>query len=154
MRGIAFQRRYEQLAYAAGGHNYKAPAQTVGDFLRIAAVSPGIHTYMPGVTWTDLSAILPAFVTQTLQEALPYFERKIKGFAAPQVVLTGVETRTSAPVRLLRDENRMSVGTAGLYPIGEGAGYAGGIMSAFLDGMETALTIIRKFKPLEVQVDG
>lgn len=154
LRGIAFQRRYEQLAYAAGGHNYKAPAQTVGDFLRIAAVSPGIHTYMPGVTWTDLSAILPAFVTQTLQEALPYFERKIKGFAAPQVVLTGVETRTSAPVRLLRDENRMSVGTAGLYPIGEGAGYAGGIMSAFLDGMETALTIIRKFKPLEVQVDG
>jgi len=103
------------------------------------------------VTWTDLHEVLPGFVTTTLEQALPYFGRWIHGFDDDDVVMTGVETRTSAPVRIVRGEDRMALGAAGLYPIGEGAGYAGGIMSAFLDGLETAIEIIRKYQPLEVK---
>ena len=153
LAGIEFQRRYEELAYKAGGSCYYAPAQTVGSFLkRPGAPQEGpVHSYRPGVTWTDLHDVLPGFVTTTLEQALPYFGRRIHGFDDDAVVMTGVETRTSAPVRIVRGEDRMALGAAGLYPIGEGAGYAGGIMSAFLDGLETAIEIIRKYQPLEVK---
>lgn len=155
LAGIEFQRRYEELAYKAGGSNYHAPAQTVGRFLKGSSPAEGaVHTYRPGVTWTDLHGVLPDFVTSTLEQALPYFGRKIRGFDDDGVVMTGVETRTSAPVRIVRGEDRMAVDAAGLYPVGEGAGYAGGIMSAFLDGLETANEIIRKYQPLEVVVNG
>lgn len=150
LAGIEFQRHYEQLAYQAGGSKYYAPAQTVGHFLRRTAINEGpVHSYRPGVTWTDLHGVLPAFVTDTLAQALPYFGRRVHGFDADDVVMTGVEMRTSAPVRMVRGADRAALGTAGLYPVGEGAGYAGGIMSAFLDGMETAIEIIQHYQPLE-----
>ena len=151
LAGIEFQRHYERLAFEAGGRNYHAPAQTVGDFLQRQelGLSPGVHSYRPGITWTDLHGLLPAFVSTTLQEALPYFGRRIRGFDDNDVVMTGVETRTSAPVRIVRNDDRMALATTGLYPIGEGAGYAGGIMSAALDGIETAREIISKYRPLE-----
>jgi len=98
------------------------------------------------VTVSDLRQCLPDFVTDTLAEALPDFDRKIKGFAHPEAIMTGVETRTSAPVRILRDKEYRSTSTQGVYPIGEGAGYAGGIMSAALDGLNCAITIIKKYK--------
>ncbi|WP_370849727.1 NAD(P)/FAD-dependent oxidoreductase [Megasphaera sp.] len=153
LAGIEFQRRYEELAYKASGSNYYAPVQTVGSFLkRPGAPQEGpVHSYRPGVTWTDLHGVLPDFVTATLTEALPYFGRRIHGFDADDVVMTGVETRTSAPVRIVRGDDRVALGAGGLYPVGEGAGYAGGIMSAFLDGLETAIQIIRKYQPLEVK---
>lgn len=151
LAGIEFQRRYEKLAYEAGGATYKAPAQTVGQFL--GRSEPGrmtpVTSYRPGVVWTDLHRVLPEFVTATLGKALPYFGRRIHGFDDNNAVMTGVETRTSAPVRIVRGDDRMAAGTAGLYPVGEGAGYAGGIMSAFLDGLETAIAIINNYKPLE-----
>jgi uncharacterized FAD-dependent dehydrogenase len=151
LESIAFQRHYERLAYEAGGCNYRAPAQTVGDFLKREgpAAEPLVHSYRPGVTWTDLHAVLPDFVGSTLELALPYFGRRIHGFDDSGVVMTGVESRTSAPLRITRGEDRVAINTAGLYPIGEGAGYAGGIMSASLDGLETAIEIINKYKPLE-----
>ncbi len=147
--GIEFQRRYERLAFALGGHNYQAPAQTVGDFL--AGKSGGSKylvtpSYQPGVTPADLRECLPDFVAATLAKALPDFGRKINGFDHPGAVLTGVETRTSAPVRIIRGQDYSSVNIAGLYPIGEGAGYAGGIMSAALDGLNAAISFIREYK--------
>jgi len=153
LAGIAFQRQYEKLAYEVGGRNYCAPAQTVGDFLQRpgSGAEKSVHTYRPGITWADLHDVLPSFVTDTLAQALPYFGRRIHGFDDNHVVMTGVETRTSAPVRILRGEDRTALQADGLYPVGEGAGYAGGIMSAFLDGLETAITIICKYKPLEVK---
>ena len=153
LAGIAFQRQYEKLAYEVGGRTYCAPAQTVGDFLQRTekGKEKSVHTYCPGITWADLHDVLPAFVTDTLAQALPYFGRRIHGFDDNNVVMTGVETRTSAPVRILRGEDRAALHADGLYPVGEGAGYAGGIMSAFLDGLETAITIICKYKPLEVK---
>lgn len=152
LSGIEFQRRYEELAFKAGGNNYSAPAQTVGSFLkRVDKMEPSIHTYRPGVTWTDLHEVLPGFVSSTLEQALPYFGRRIHGFDEDGIVMTGVETRTSAAVRITRGDDRQAAGSSGLYPIGEGAGYAGGIMSAFLDGLNTAIEIIHKFRPLEVK---
>lgn len=147
--GIAFQRRYEQLAFALGGQNYAAPAQTVGDFLSGKSGSKNYFvtpSYLPGVAPADLRQCLPEFVTATLAKALPDFGRKLRGFDHPGAVLTGVETRTSAPVRILRGQDFASVNTAGLYPIGEGAGYAGGIMSAALDGMNAAISFIKEYK--------
>lgn len=151
LAGIEFQRRYEKLAYEAGGRTYKAPAQTVGSFLGRddTGQMPSVTSYRPGVVWTDLRRVLPGFVTDTLAKALPYFGRRIHGFDDHNAVMTGVETRTSAPVRIVRGEDRMADGSSGLYPVGEGAGYAGGIMSAFLDGLETAITIITIYQPLE-----
>lgn len=147
--GVAFQRRYEALAFAAGGSTYKAPAQTVGDFLAKTSGRQSVTaaSYRPGVVAADLRSCLPAFVTDTLAQALPDFDRKIKGFAQADVIMTGVETRTSAPLRIVRNETYMAVGTAGLYPMGEGAGYAGGIMSAALDGFHAAAAIVRQYKP-------
>ena len=154
LAGVEFQRRYEMAAFLAAGSNYKAPVQTVGNFLGRTkeAVPSAVHTYKPGVTFCDLHQLLPPFVTDTWAEALPYFGRKIRGFDDNSVVMTGVETRTSAPIRICRNEKtRMAVQTQGLYPVGEGAGYAGGIMSAFLDGMETAIVFMKKYHPVEVK---
>lgn len=147
--GIDFQRKYEQLAYECGGRNYQAPVQSVGDFLTGTTGSTAFSTkpsYRPGVLAADLRQCLPSFVTDTLQEALPEFDRKIKGFAHPEAIMTGVETRTSAPVRIIRKSDYISMNTQGLYPIGEGAGYAGGIMSASLDGLNSSIAVIKQYK--------
>lgn len=147
--GIHFQRKYEQLAFSLGGSNYRAPMQTVGDFLAGTVGNHGCKgkpSYKPGVVAADLRQCLPEFVTDTLAQALPEFERKIKGFASPGAIMTGVETRTSAPVRIVRTNEYISLNTRGLYPIGEGAGYAGGIMSAALDGLNAAIAIIKQYK--------
>lgn len=149
LSGIEFQRKYEQLAFKIGGSSYRAPAQTVGDFLAGTSGSQDFFvspSYKPGIIETDLHNVLPEFVTATLEAALPDFDRKIKGFAHPGAVMTGVETRTSAPVRIIRNSEYVSVNTTGLYPIGEGAGYAGGIMSAALDGLNAAITIIKQYR--------
>lgn len=149
--GIEFQRRYEQLAFALGGGGYFAPVQTVGDFLlgKSSGGEPlGKPSYRPGIVAADLSRCLPDFVVATLARALPEFGRRIRGFDHPGAVLTGVETRTSAPVRLLRGPDLMSPSVGGLYPMGEGAGYAGGIMSAALDGMSAAAAVIKNYRPL------
>jgi uncharacterized protein len=141
LAGVAFQRHFEELAFAAGGGTYAAPAQRVDDFLaRRASTTLGevVPSYRPGVRPTDLAACLPDFAVEAIREALPAFERQIKGFALADAVLTGVETRTSSPIRIRRDESFQSVNTRGLYPAGEGAGYAGGILSAGVDGIRVA----------------
>ncbi len=139
LAGIALQRQLEEKAFELGGKNYNAPAQLVGDFLagrpstQLGAVIP---SYTPGVTLTDLSAALPDYAIAAIREAIPAFDKTLKGFALSDAVLTGVETRTSAPIRLARNERYESVNTKGLYPAGEGAGFAGGIISAAVDGMK------------------
>ena len=144
LAGMYWQREIEQAAFRAAGNSYRAPAQRVGDFLngkattQAGSVQP---TYQPGVTWCDLHSVLPTKITDALKEALPQLEQNLKGFSDPDAVLTAPETRSSSPVRILRDETRQS-SVRGLYPTGEGAGYAGGIMSAALDGMQTAEAII------------
>ena len=146
--GVQWQRQIEQAAYALTG-SYRAPAQKVGDFLQgIASTGPGAvqPTYRPGVHWCDLHAVLPAKLTDALKEALPQLDGNLKGFADADAVLTGPETRSSSPVRILRKEDRQSVTFAGLYPCGEGAGYAGGIMSAAIDGMMTAEAILAELE--------
>jgi hypothetical protein len=141
LAGIEFQRQWESRAFVLGGSNYNAPGQLLGDFIaqrpstQLGSVLP---SYTPGVTLGDLSTALPEYVINAVREALPAFEKTIKGFAMKDAVLTGVETRTSSPVRIKRDETYQSLNTKGLYPAGEGAGYAGGIMSAAIDGIEVA----------------
>ncbi len=142
LAGIAFQRHWESLAFAAGGSNYQAPGQKVSDLLagqpssgEFGAVVP---SYQPGVKLTDLSLCLPDFVIESLREAIPVFGRQISGYDHPDVVMTGVETRTSSPVRFTRGADLQSLNTRGLYPAGEGAGYAGGILSAAVDGIRVA----------------
>ena len=141
LAGIAFQRHWEGLAFEAGGGNYSAPAQRVGDFLagrpstELGAVLP---SYTPGVHLTDLALCLPDYVVAALREALPAFAREIAGFAMEDALLTGVETRTSSPLRITRNEDFQSINTHGLFPAGEGAGYAGGILSAAVDGIKVA----------------
>lgn len=140
LAGVAFQRTLEAAAYALGGGGYRAPAQRVEDFLAgRPSAGPGRVTpsYRPGVTWADLHECLPPFVTDALAEALPILGRKLRGYDAPDAVLTAVESRSSSPVRIPRDETCQS-GLRGLYPCGEGAGYAGGILSAAADGMRCA----------------
>ena len=140
LAGVRFQQRWERAAFEAGGGDYRAPAQRVGDLLaRRPSDGPGGVTpsYRPGVKWGRLDGCLPDFVTEAMREALPLLDRKLKGFAHPDAVLTGVETRSSSPVRIERDENCVS-NIVGLYPCGEGAGYAGGIMSAAVDGIRCA----------------
>ena len=149
---IDFQRRIERAAFAAGGGRYAAPVTTVGDFLegkRGTAPSRILPTYMEGegVTLSSPSDYLPPFVTAALARGILAFDRRLSGFAAHDAVLTGAETRTSAPVRLLRTELRTAEGTDNLYPAGEGAGYAGGITSAALDGLRTALAILSRYRP-------
>ncbi len=141
LAGIAYQRHWEEQAFAAGGGSYAAPAQLVGDFLAgrastgLGAATP---SYQPGVHPTDLARCLPEFAVAAIREALPAFGRQIAGFAMDEAVMTGVETRTSSPIRIVRDGNFQSLNTRGLYPGGEGAGYAGGIMSAGIDGIRLA----------------
>ena len=132
-----------EKAYRISG-SYRAPAQLVGDFLKkVPSVGEGeiTPTYRPGVHWCDLHAVLPGKITDSIAEALPQLEGKLKGFAAPDAVMTAPETRSSSPVRILRDDTRQSQ-LRGLYPTGEGAGYAGGIMSAAIDGIMTAEAIL------------
>lgn len=140
LAGVRFQRRWEEAAFQAGGGDYRAPAQRVGDFLNHRpSQGPGKvrPSYQPGVRWTELEGCLPAFVLDALREGLPMLDRKLRGFADPDAVLTGVETRSSSPVRILRDKGCMSE-VEGLYPCGEGAGFAGGILSAAVDGLRCA----------------
>ena len=143
--GIAFQRYWESRAYALGGSNYEAPGQRLGDFLAgrpSTAWGSVLPSYKPGVHLTDLAepgnASLPDYAVEAIREALPAFDRQIPGFSLPDAVLTGVETRTSSPLRITRGKDCQSLNVAGLYPAGEGAGYAGGIMSAGVDGIEVA----------------
>ena len=144
LAGIVLQREMEQAAFRLGGGDYRAPAQTVGDFLTdtpsrgFSAFTP---SYRPGVTPTDLRGCLPAYVAQSLKDALPILGRKLSGFDAPTAVLTGVESRSSSPVRIPRDNTGQSA-VRGLFPCGEGAGYAGGITSAAADGIRCAEWLI------------
>jgi uncharacterized FAD-dependent dehydrogenase len=146
--GMQWQRQIEETAYQVGGGGYKAPAQTVGDFLKgvasekAASVQP---TYRPGVTWCDLRNVLPEKITNALAQALPQLDKSLHGFADPDGVLTAPESRSSSPVRILRGEDKQSR-LRGLYPCGEGAGYAGGIMSAAIDGIMSAEALIEKLE--------
>jgi uncharacterized FAD-dependent dehydrogenase len=141
LAGVVFQRQLESRAYEAGGQNYDAPAQRVGDFLAgqpsqaLGSVEP---SYKPGVKLVDMAQVLPGFAVAAMREALPVFGRKIKGYDMPDAVLTGVETRTSSPLRITRGDDFQSLNVRGLYPAGEGAGYAGGILSAGVDGIKVA----------------
>ncbi len=141
LAGIAFQRHWEEQAFIAGGGTYAAPAQLVGDFLAgraSTALGSVLPSYRPGVCPTDLSTCLPDYAIAAIREALPAFDRQIPGFAMADAVLTGVETRTSSPIRIRRDASLQSLNTSGLFPAGEGAGYAGGILSAGVDGIRIA----------------
>jgi len=144
LAGIEFQRQIESNAFVLGGSNYEAPGQLVGDFLQgNASTEFGsvIPSYKPGVHLTDLAESLPPYAIEAIREAIPVFEKKIKGFSMHDAVLTGVETRTSSPLQIKRGPNFQSINTKGLYPAGEGAGYAGGIMSAGIDGIKAAEAI-------------
>ncbi len=144
LAGMYWQRQIEQAAYALTG-SYQAPAQRLGDFLQgRASAGPGgvLPTYRPGVMWCDLHQVLPDKITETIKTAIPQLEQKLTGFSDPDAVLTAPETRSSSPVRILRTEDKQSVSLQGLYPAGEGAGYAGGIMSAAIDGIMCAEALI------------
>lgn len=144
LAGIYFQKDLEEKAFVLGGSNYYAPIQRVEDFVKnqkstfIGTVKP---SYLPGVTFSNLNTILPSFVSNTLKESLLYFDKKLKGFANPDSILTGLETRSSSPVRIVRNEQLLS-NINGVYPCGEGAGYAGGIMSAAVDGIKCAIALM------------
>lgn len=150
LAGIGFQRKWEHLAYLAGGENYHAPVQLTGDFL---ADRPSISwgsvkpTYRPGVVFAEIKNCLPAYVVETMKEAILYFDNRIRGFAMPDGILTGIETRSSSPVRINRDDRFLS-NIQGIYPAGEGAGYAGGIMSSAVDGVKAAEKIMEKYAPV------
>ncbi|HSC74638.1 MAG TPA: NAD(P)/FAD-dependent oxidoreductase [Pseudomonadales bacterium] len=141
LSGIAFQRHWESRAFELGGRDYSAPVQRVGDFLAGRAstdVGTVIPSYKPAVKWTDLSTALPDYAITAIREALPTFDKNIRGFALEDAVLTAVETRTSSPLRITRNEQFQSLNVKGLFPAGEGAGYAGGILSAGVDGIRIA----------------
>ena len=146
LAGIALQRQWESAAFAAGGGTYAAPGQLVGDFIAgkaSTALGDVIPSYRPGVTPTDLSSCLPDYAIAAIREALPAFGRQIKGFDRHDAVLTGVETRTSSPIRIRRGEDFQSLNTQGLFPAGEGAGFAGGILSAGVDGIKVAEAVAK-----------
>ena len=144
LAGIYFQKDLEQKAFMLGGSNYFAPVQRVQDFLEnkksklIGEVKP---SYQPGFTLSNLNEILPPFVSDTLKQGIQFFDTKLSGFANPDSILTGLETRSSSPVKMHRDENLVS-NISGIYPCGEGAGYAGGIMSAAVDGIKCAIAVL------------
>jgi len=150
LAGIAFQRRWEKAAFEAGGSTYAAPAMLLGDLLAGRATDTSVGaanrvqpSYGRGVRWGSLDGCLPGFVLDSLREATPLLDRRLRGFAAPDAVLTGVETRSSSPVRIMRDRTSCaSVSLPGLYPCGEGAGYAGGITSAAVDGIRVSQSIL------------
>lgn len=147
--GMEFQRFYEELAFKVGGRNFNAPVQLMGDFLKdissskVGSVKP---SYRPGYELTDLKGCLPKYVVEALKKGVENFDRKIKGFGDYDNILTGIETRTSAPVKISRNEEMESISISGLYPSGEGAGFAGGIVSAAVDGLKCAEKIIKKYK--------
>jgi uncharacterized FAD-dependent dehydrogenase len=149
LAGIEFQQRLEKRAFEMGGGNYKAPVQRVGDFLKkqpsmeFKALPP---SYLPGTKPANLWEVLPPAISQAIAAGIRHFGGKLKNFDWAEAVLTGVETRTSAPVRILRNEAREAIGISGVYPVGEGAGYAGGIVSSALDGWRTADIIVKKFE--------
>ncbi|RAH24624.1 NAD(P)/FAD-dependent oxidoreductase, partial [Vibrio vulnificus] len=146
LAGIRFQRELESNAYRLGGENYDAPAQKIGDFLKgrdPSALGDVEPSFTPGIKLTDLEKALPPFAIEAIREAIPAFDRKIKGFASEDGLLTGVETRTSSPVCIKRDKEYQSVNLKGFYPAGEGAGYAGGILSAGIDGIKVAEAVAR-----------
>ncbi|MDZ7595893.1 MAG: NAD(P)/FAD-dependent oxidoreductase [Thiobacillus sp.] len=157
LAGIELQRKLEARAFELGGGNYDAPAQLVGDFIegrastQLGSVEP---SYQPGVHLTDLTTALPDYAIEAIREALPAFDQQIKGFAMKDAVLTGVETRTSSPVRITRGDDYQSVNVKGLYPAGEGAGYAGGILSAGVDGIRVAEAVARDVLGLEAAGSG
>ena len=144
--GIYFQKDLEENAFNLGGRNYFAPIQRVEDFLnnvkteKIGEITP---SYKPGITLSNLNEILPDFVSQTLKEGIVHFDTKLKGFATPDAIMTGVETRSSSPLKINRNEEFES-NIYGIYPCGEGAGYAGGIMTAAMDGIKVAKSILTK----------
>lgn len=152
LAGIELQERLESLAFELGGNNYEAPAQLVGDFIAgkpstaLGSVEP---SYKPGVALGDLALALPDFAIEAIREALPAFDRQIKGYSLHDAVLTGIETRTSSPLRITRNEAMQSLNVKGLYPAGEGAGYAGGILSAGVDGIRIAEAVARNMLGLE-----
>lgn len=152
LAGIALQRALESRAFELGGRDYSAPGQLVGDFIKgkpsadFGQVQP---SYKPGVHLTDLAPTLPGYAIEAIREALPAFDRQIKGFAMHDAVLTGVETRTSSPVRIRRGEDYQSLNTRGLYPAGEGAGYAGGILSAAVDGIRVAEAVAKSINGID-----
>lgn len=153
LAGIEFQRIWERKAYKLGGGNYQAPAQLLEDFLKDQP-SKELHgdlnpTYRPGISLGNLQECLPPFVVAAMKKALPIFDRRLKGFSSPGSILTGVETRTSAPLRITRNKEMESLSHQGLYPLGEGAGYAGGIISAALDGIKGAIEIMKKYAPIK-----
>ncbi|MGB5235603.1 MAG: hypothetical protein WBN85_10575, partial [Candidatus Macondimonas sp.] len=141
LAGIDLQRQLESRAFVLGGGNYDAPAQLVGDFMAgrpSTAFGSVLPSYQPGVRLGALETSLPAYAIAAIREALPAFDQQIRGFAMADAVLTGVETRTSSPIRITRGQDGQSLNTRGLYPVGEGAGYAGGILSAGVDGIKIA----------------
>ena len=140
LAGVRLQQKWERAAFLAGGENYRAPAQRVGDFLKgVPSTSAGDvePTYRPGITYTSLDSCLPGFVIETMRLAIERMDRRLHGFASPGALLTGVETRSSSPLRITRNERCVS-SVEGIYPCGEGAGYAGGILSAAVDGIRCA----------------
>jgi hypothetical protein len=147
LAGVEFQRKWEGRAFELGGSDFHAPAQLVGDFLQcvdskvLGTVEP---TYTPGVRLCDLTPCLPEYVAAAMREAIVALDRKLRGFARPDALLTGVETRSSSPVRILRDQGLESVSIKGIYPAGEGAGYAGGITSSAVDGIRAAEMVAKK----------
>ena len=157
LAGIEFQRVWESRAFELGGGNYNAPAQLVGDFIKgirstqLGAVEP---SYQPGVTLTDLATSLPRYAIEAVREALPAFDNQIRGFSLYDAVLTGVETRTSSPLRITRGKDLQSLNVKGLFPAGEGAGYAGGILSAGVDGIRIAEAVAQTMLGVPVTVDG
>ena len=152
LAGIDLQRQLETLAFELGGKNYNAPAQTIGDFLKgkpnseLGDVNP---SYTPGITLTDLSKALPDFAVDAIREAIPAFNKKIQGFSSDDGLLTGVETRTSSPISIKRNKEFQSINTKGLFPAGEGAGYAGGILSAGIDGIKVAEAVAKSMLEIE-----
>ena len=144
LAGVHLQRKLEQLAFELGGADYSAPAQLVGDFLNDQSsteLASALPSYQPGIKLTNLSLALPSFAVAAIREAIPVFDKQIKGFAMADALLTGVETRTSSPICIKRGKDYQSLNTLGLYPAGEGAGYAGGILSAGIDGIKAAEAI-------------
>jgi len=146
LAGIVLQRQLESHAYVLGGGNYEAPGQLAGDFIAgkpSTQLGDVLPSYKPGVKLGDLSGALPAYAIEAMREALPAFGRKLKGFDRPDAVLTGVETRTSSPLKMGRGDDLQSLNVRGLYPAGEGASYAGGILSAGVDGIKVAEAVAR-----------
>jgi len=151
LAGFELQEKYEKIAFDKAGKNYQAPVQLVGDFLEekcSTTFGNVIPSYKPGTSFVKMEEVLPKYVTKIIKEALPYFDSRLHGFASKDAILTGVETRSSSPVRIVRTDTHES-SVSGLYPMGEGAGYAGGIMSSAIDGLKTAEIIIMKYKSKE-----